>query len=306
MMNLHTDKKTFTDIIDTVSEETSTARDIIEKDYYVTLIMKEFFSDEEGLVFKGGTSLSKGYHLINRFSEDIDLNYIDHNALSRSKRKQIKYALKDVAERCGLQISNFEDTRSNRDFNRYEIEYEKSYPSSTILKSNVIVEIAYQERSYPCEKVMINSLIGEYLSSREVKDIIDRYDLHPFEVTIQSCIRTFIDKMFALCDYYFANNIIEHSRHLYDLHKIYPLISFNSEFKKLFLQVREERGERKISLSALSEKRLSDLLEGIIEAGTYRKDYESRTVTLLADDVSYEETIGSLSDIIRKLDELGL
>jgi hypothetical protein len=99
MMNLHTDKKTFTDIIDTVSEETSTARDIIEKDYYVTLIMKEFFSEEEGLVFKGGTSLSKGYHLINRFSEDIDLNYIDHDALSRSKRKQIKYALKDVAYR---------------------------------------------------------------------------------------------------------------------------------------------------------------------------------------------------------------
>lgn len=55
MMNLHIDRETFTDIIDTVSEETGIARDIIEKDYYVTMVLKEFFHDEQGLVFKGGT-----------------------------------------------------------------------------------------------------------------------------------------------------------------------------------------------------------------------------------------------------------
>ena len=100
MMNLHTDKKTFTDIIDTVSEETSTARDILEKDYYVTLIMKEFFSEEEGLVFKGGTSLSKGYHLINRFSEDIDLNYIDQQCLKQKQEETDQVR----SERCGRKM----------------------------------------------------------------------------------------------------------------------------------------------------------------------------------------------------------
>ena len=294
------------DIIDTIAEETSTARDIIEKDYYVTMIMKEFFHIEGGLVFKGGTSLSKGYHLINRFSEDIDLNYINHDVLNRSKRKQIKYTLKDVTDRCGLKISNFEDTRSSRDFNRYEIEYDKSYPSTVALKSNVIVEIAYQERSYPCEKVMIDSIIGEYLSNRKMKDIIDRYNLHPFEVTIQSYLRTFIDKMFALCDYYLSDNISEHSRHLYDLYKIYPLIDFDDEFRKLFVQVREERSKRKICLSALSRRKLSNLLDEILKNGVYRKDYENRTITFLADGVSYEETIRSLSNIITKLKELEL
>ena len=67
MMSLHTDKDAFMEIINATSEDLQIARDIIEKDYYVTMILREFFRKEEGLVFKGGTSLSKGYHLINRF-----------------------------------------------------------------------------------------------------------------------------------------------------------------------------------------------------------------------------------------------
>ena len=306
MMSLHTDRNTFMDIIDTVSEELQTARDIIEKDYYVTMIMKEFFHDQDGLVFKGGTSLSKGYHLINRFSEDIDLNYIDHDSLTRSKRREIKYGLKDVTDRCGLTISNFENTRSSRDFNRYEIEYDKAYPSSGTLKSNVIVETAYQERSYPCEKVHINSIIGEYLESRNLGEIIDRYYLHSFEVTIQSYLRTFIDKMFAVCDYYLSGNISEHSRHLYDLHMILPLISFDDSFKDLFMQVREERSQRKICLSALSDRKLSELLKEVIESDIYKADYENRTALLLTDNVSYEEVISNVSSIISRIKELHL
>ena len=47
----------------------------IEKDYWVTLVLRAIFSQSYGghLVFKGGTSLSKGWNLIQRFSEDIDL-----------------------------------------------------------------------------------------------------------------------------------------------------------------------------------------------------------------------------------------
>ena len=68
MMNLHLDNRTFLDIINEVSNQTGISRDIIEKDYYVTLILKELFRNDKNYVFKGGTSLSKGYHLINRFS----------------------------------------------------------------------------------------------------------------------------------------------------------------------------------------------------------------------------------------------
>ena len=306
MMNLHTDKGNFAEIIDSVSQDLGLARDIIEKDYYVTLVMKELFKEEEGLVFKGGTSLSKGYHLLDRFSEDIDLNYIDHDALNRSKRREIKYALNDAVNRCGLSVLNLEDTRSNRDFNRYIIGYDRTYPLSGLQRSEVIVEIAFQERSYPCEKRRINSLIGEYLYSKNAADLIERYDMKDFEVTIQSYIRTFIDKLFALCDYYLLDKITEHSRHLYDTYKIFPLITFDEEFKQLFLQVKEERSKNRFCLSAISDMPLTAMLRTVIDTDIYRKDYESRTATLLKDKTTYEDVIISTKQIIMILEGLGL
>jgi predicted nucleotidyltransferase component of viral defense system len=56
---------------------------IIEKDFWVCWILKQIFSIEAlsgRLLFKGGTSLSKIFHAINRFSEDIDLA-VDYEAL---------------------------------------------------------------------------------------------------------------------------------------------------------------------------------------------------------------------------------
>jgi predicted nucleotidyltransferase component of viral defense system len=47
---------------------------LIEKDYYVTEALRIIAAQwPQQVVFKGGTSLSKGWKLINRFSEDLDL-----------------------------------------------------------------------------------------------------------------------------------------------------------------------------------------------------------------------------------------
>ena len=50
---------------------------IVEKDYYVTMILKELSEKCPTCVFKGGTSLSKCHHVIDRFSEDIDISFSD-------------------------------------------------------------------------------------------------------------------------------------------------------------------------------------------------------------------------------------
>ena len=71
---LHNDKETFEQVILKVSSETGIEAGIIEKDYYVTLFFKKIVQLQPNIIFKGGTSLSKCYKVINRFSEDIDLN----------------------------------------------------------------------------------------------------------------------------------------------------------------------------------------------------------------------------------------
>ena len=63
-------------VLNQVVQQTGYRHDIIEKDWWVTMTLKALFqtSCQEFLSFKGGTSLSKGWHLIDRFSEDIDLS----------------------------------------------------------------------------------------------------------------------------------------------------------------------------------------------------------------------------------------
>ena len=68
---LHDDRELFLQVVLRTSESLNIRPEIVEKDYYVTLLLKEIYSLMPEIVFKGGTSLSKCYHLIKRFSEDI-------------------------------------------------------------------------------------------------------------------------------------------------------------------------------------------------------------------------------------------
>ena len=68
-------KKRRVEILEQVNNRLGLPIQAVEKDWWVTMVLKAVFSSRfaEHFVFKGGTSLSKAYHLIDRFSEDIDL-----------------------------------------------------------------------------------------------------------------------------------------------------------------------------------------------------------------------------------------
>lgn len=92
-MKLHLDKNKFIEIISEVSLHLKIDSSLIEKDYYVTLFLKELVDKEPNLIFKGGTSLSKCHKLIDRFSEDIDIS-LEDGFQSQSYRKRLKTQLK--------------------------------------------------------------------------------------------------------------------------------------------------------------------------------------------------------------------
>lgn len=91
-MILHNDKELFEQAVLRASDDMGIEAGIIEKDYFVTLMLKEIVKSQPDILFKGGTSLSKCYKLINRFSEDIDLNLIGDEKPGESKRKNLKKA----------------------------------------------------------------------------------------------------------------------------------------------------------------------------------------------------------------------
>ena len=74
-MNLHHDREAFEELLIGAANELAIPTNIIEKDYYVTITLKMLANKLDNMVFKGGTSLTKCYYLLDRFSEDIDLSY---------------------------------------------------------------------------------------------------------------------------------------------------------------------------------------------------------------------------------------
>lgn len=76
MAYLHENKEEFANAVNLASEYFRVLPIIVEKDYYVTMILRELSKRLGFVVFKGGTSLSKCHKAIKRFSEDIDITLI--------------------------------------------------------------------------------------------------------------------------------------------------------------------------------------------------------------------------------------
>ena len=122
-MYLHDDKEIFKEIIEQVAAETGRTEIIIEKDYYVTMLLKNLANKLSNVVFKGGTSLSKGYKIINRFSEDIDITFDEH--LGEARRKKLKNnILKGISDELNMPIINWNEIQRDRDYNEYYLTYE--------------------------------------------------------------------------------------------------------------------------------------------------------------------------------------
>ena len=102
-MYLHKDREMFKDMVEQTAEQSGRTPIVVEKDYYVTLILKLLSEQLDLCVFKGGTSLSKGYHVINRFSEDIDITFKEH--IGESRRKKLKnVVLKGISEELEMRL----------------------------------------------------------------------------------------------------------------------------------------------------------------------------------------------------------
>ena len=296
---LHNDKELFEQVIVRTSEELNIELPIVEKDYYVTMFLKKIAEKQPDIIFKGGTSLSKCYKLIDRFSEDIDLNLMGDTKPGESRRKHLKKNIISVIDEFGFTLKNAENIRSRRDFNKYIIDY-PSQLSVNFLKPDMIVETAVFFRAYPSRVMTADSLVYQYLKMSGYDELIEKYELKPFDVNVQTADRTMIDKLFALGDYYLSGTTDEHSRHIYDLHKLYGIVEIDDSLRQLAKQVRAEREPHKTCLSAKSNVDMNALLQEIIDTKAYQADYESKTYNMLYKKVSYGEAVETLQKIVDK------
>jgi len=213
----------------------------VEKDLWVTAMLQIMFGlpCAESLVFKGGTSLSKVWRLINRFSEDIDLA-IDRNLFNlegdltkKGVKKLRKASSIFVREELCHQLQDAVNNTPFKDLRQIEAQPdgkgESTYPEPRIIFVRYqsifddkldyiapIIKIEAGARSLlePAENKKINSMIENAMPT--ISTTIS-------ETSIKTAVaeKTFLEKAFLLHELFSVSNSIEarrRSRHIYDLH----------------------------------------------------------------------------------------
>ena len=258
---------------------------MVEKDTIHSMILLALSKSELPIVFKGGTSLSKAYGLIDRFSEDIDLSM--NRKSTESEKKKTKNLVMEIAEDLGLVLANPEDIQSRHSYNKYVFEYESLFSDIPL---ELIMETSFYQSVYPVEMRRVGSFVGDFCEKSGIKLPIP-FDASIVNMQVQSLERTFIDKVFAVCDYRLQDMKDRDSRHLYDIAKLLPEIEITPELSVLIDEVREDRMQSKNNPSAQPEHNIAEMLKEIISSRFYEPDYNNITRKLLYEEVSYDEAI---------------
>ena len=218
----------------------------IEKDWWVSVTLKALFQTDcaESLIFKGGTSLSKGWGLIERFSEDIDLainhSFFGINKSNKSQRDKLRklsraYILGTLSvqldERLkamgitGYQIENVTTVEnrngeivaidSDKDPTVILLHYDSLLPRKIdYIPSRVKIEISCLSMDEPVEEREIRSLICESFPDDDTDAVCQIRTVVP--------ARTFLEKIFLLAEEFQRDKprSLRMSRHLYDLERL--------------------------------------------------------------------------------------
>ena len=273
------------EIIETVARELGRNEQMIEKDTIQSMFLHELAQLELPFGVKGGTSLSKAYDLIDRFSEDIDLS-MDCRP-TQSERMKAKEFIICIAEKMGLTLVNPNDIKSRYDYNKYVFKYESMFADIPL---EIIIETSFYQEVYPIEKHSIGSFVGKFCRERNIILPIP-FDAAEFMMNVQTMERTFVDKVFAVCDYKIHNMQDRDSRHLYDICKLLKRVTLDEQLDELIDEVRDDRMLSKNNPSAQLQYNIPKLLKEIICTRFYEAEYRDVTQKLLYEDISYYRVI---------------
>lgn len=234
-----TDKDTKIKVYNAISEEIGLAPFAVEKDWWVVQCLSLIFQLDLApyLVFKGGTSLSKAWNIIERLSEDIDLaldrSYLGFDGdLSKTQVKKLRkasfeyisktvyQAIKEKFQEVGfndVQVVLEEVKDADQDPVIIAIYYPNIIESPGYVLSRVLVEIGSRSLREPFSVKKFSSFVGEIYPDQAFAD-------KPIEILTVNPERTFLKKLFLLHEEFQKPadriRVDRLSRHLYDIERL--------------------------------------------------------------------------------------
>ncbi len=221
-MNLHHDIKLFSGTLRSASGHLHIKPEFVEKDYWITLVLSRLAKSKyvSESVFKGGTSLSKGYNLIERFSEDVDIAIINDKAKTGNEIKNIIRTIEKEITKDLTEIQMDDITSKGSRFRKSVFEYVSTEKGNA--NNKLIVEINSFANPFPFQRMSIQSFVFDFLIQTGNEHFIRQYNLQPFEVNVLSKEQTLLEKLVSLIRFSFDENpvmsISGKIRHFYDLY----------------------------------------------------------------------------------------
>lgn len=314
------------------SAQTGINVNLAEKDWWICQVLAALYKlpSAEHTTFKGGTSLSKCWKLIDRISEDIDIG-IDREYLGfggnlsktqisdklrraacRFVRDKLQYELHDALIEEGITEGMFKihvniTSVTTTDPEIIEVEYPSLFETNPYIRNVVRIEVSGRSMSEPVRVVTLNSIIDEVFPD-------SRWEKNTFSVRAVLPERTFLEKIFLLHEEFSksADNIrVERmSRHMYDIGQILqtPIAERALNDEQLYRQVIQHRktfiGLRGFNYDTLFPSSLSILPPDSVK-DAWRSDYEQMRLHMIyGKSIPFNDLIEQLkvlNDHIRQL-----
>lgn len=332
-------KEDQTEVLDRVSSELNISqREVIEKDWWVTAVLRALFSlpYAQHLSFKGGTSLSKCWRLIDRFSEDIDIaidrEYLGFSGtLSKTQisdklrratcsfvRETMQYDLAEQLHNNGIEKDKFQvnvdiTPVSTTDPETININYDSVLTFSideetgSYVLPKIKVEVSGRSMSEPTREVLIESMIDHVYPEAPFTE-------PKFNVRTVLPERTFLEKIFLLHEEFAKPKdlirVKRMSRHMYDINQMLKtsIVDRAITDEQLYQQIVEHRrtfiGLRNFDYNTLYPKTIN-LIPPTSIIKQWETDYENMRLHMIyGDSISFEELINNLHDLNTRINNL--
>lgn len=207
----------------------------VEKDFWVTEVLRAAVVDrpielpdgsfgQVKFLFKGGTSLSRVFRIIDRFSEDVDLLVVfPQDATTKSRHKILKRVDSEVTSHLNLTASDVEVGSSTTGVKRFTTYPFPTQDGSASLREGVLLELGSRGGTYPADTHVYRSMVAEFAIGELGESETTWDEFAPFLVRVLAPERTLLEKFAAVHDAAMrgdTSTLLKYGRHFYDIGRV--------------------------------------------------------------------------------------
>lgn len=209
-------------LADRVSRDTGIPGAHVEKDFWVTEVIRGVVASaaRQGIevLFKGGTSLSKVFSMIDRFSEDVDMLVILTEDSVGARDRALKTLAEGATRSTGLAGVVVGDTTTKGTKRSVRYHYRDLGVDASGLSAGVLLELGTRGGGLGAARASLRSLIAE-----NVKDIAGEPEAESVEVRVLAPWRTLVEKLVLLHTAHVSpqpDAAVRGARHFYDVYRL--------------------------------------------------------------------------------------